>query len=160
MINKILYAPEGTNFAAKDFIDLIKYIMKASPEYSHFLRLHPDTKLSLRLKYKLNRLRKYDNFLISSNDLDSDLANTSYLVYRSSAVGIESLQYELLPIFYADTKFIGLNVLHSNDSAYLKAKDASELLSILKSRQNKLTKDQRSDLFNSYFSKINYKIFW
>ena len=159
MANKILYAPEGTNFATKDFIVLIKYIIEASPEYSHFLRLHPNTKLSLRLKYELNRLRKHANFLISSNDLDSDLANTSYLVYRSSAVGIESLKYDVLPIFYADTKFIGLNVLLSNDSAYRKAKNANELLSILKSSQSKLTKDQRLDLFNSYFSNINYKIF-
>jgi hypothetical protein len=81
-------------------------------------------------------------------------------VYRSSAVGIESLKYDVLPIFYADTKFIGLNVLLSNDLAYRRAKNANELLSILKSRQSKLTKDQRLDLFNSYFSKINYKIFW
>ena len=159
IMNKIIYAPEGSNFATKDFVDLIKYIIKDSPEYSHFLRLHPDLKISLRLKLKLSRLRKYENFSISSDDLDSDLTNTKYLVYRSSAVGIESLKYDLLPIFYADAKFIGLNVLFSNNAAYCRAQNPGEVLNILKSHQNKLPKPLRMDLLNSYFSSINYKIF-
>jgi hypothetical protein len=157
--NKIVYAPEGTNFATKEFADLIKYIIKDSPEYSHFLRLHPDIKLNLRLKLKLRLLEKYDNFFISGNDLESDLTSAKYLVYRSSAVGIESLKHDLLPIFYAEEKFSGLNVLISNTTVYCKAQNPSEVLNILKSCQNKLSKDQRSDLFNSYFSSIDYKNF-
>jgi hypothetical protein len=156
--NKIIYAPEGTNFATKDFVDLIKYIIKDSPAYSHFLRLHPDIKLNLRLKLELIRLRKYKNFSISSNDLESDFTSAKYLVYRSSAVGIESLKHDLLPIFYADPKFNGLNVLISHTGAYCKAQNPSDVLTILRSCQNRLTMDQRAYLFNSYFSKINYKI--
>lgn len=158
MANKIIYAPEGTNFATKDFIDLIKDIIKDSPEYSHFLRLHPDMKLNLCLKFKLNRLRKYNNFSISSNDLESDLTSAKYLVYRSSAVGIESLKYELLPIFYAEAKFSRLNVLISDTAAYCKAQNPSEVLIILKSSQDLLSKDKRLDLFDSFFSRINYEI--
>jgi hypothetical protein len=158
MANKIIYAPEGTNFATKDFVDLIKYIIKDSPEYSHFLRLHPDIKLNLRLKFKLNRLRKYNNFSISSNDLESDLNSAKYLVYRSSAVGIESLKYDLLPIFYAEAKFSRLNVLISDTAAYCKAQNPSEVLIILKSSQDLLSKDQRLDLFDSFFTRINYEI--
>jgi hypothetical protein len=158
-INKILYAPEGTNFATKDFVDLIKHIIKASPEYLHFLRLHPDIRLSLRIKMELGRLRKNDNFFISNNDLHSDLTDAKYLVYRSSAVGIESLDYDLLPIFYADRKFIGLNVLLSNVTAYHNAENSNEVLSILQSGQTKLSKDQRSKILNSYFSNIDYTIF-
>lgn len=158
-VNKILYAPEGTNLATKDFVDLIKQIIKASPEYSHFLRLHPDIRLSLRLKIELGRLRKNDNFFISNNDLHSDLTDSKYLVYRSSAVGIESLGYDLLRIFYADKKFIGLNVLLSNFTAYHNAENSNEVLSILQSGQTKLSEDQRSKIFNSYFSNIDYTIF-
>ena len=157
--NNIVYAPEGTNFATNDFVDLIKCIIRDSPEYSHFLRLHPDIKLNLRLKLELRRLRKYDNFFISSNDLESDLTITKYLVYRSSAVGIESLKHDLLPIFYAEEKFSGLNVLISNTAIYCKGQNPSEVLNILKLGQTKLSNDQRSDLFNSYFSKIDYKNF-
>lgn len=156
--NKIIYAPEGTNFATKDFVDLIKYIIKDSPAYSHFLRLHPDIKLNLRLKLELIRLRKYNNFSISSNDLESDLTTANYLVYRSSAVGIESLKYDLLPIFYAEAKYSRLNVLISNTASYYKAQNPNEVLVILKSSHNMLSKDQRLDLFNSYFSRIDYEI--
>lgn len=157
--NTIFYAPEGTNFATKDFVELIKYIIKYSPEYSHLLRLHPDINLNLRLKLELRSLRKYDNFFISSDALESDFTITKYLVYRSSAVGIESLKHDLLPIFYAEEKFDGLNVLIPNTVAYRKAQNPSEVLNILKSHHNKLSKDQRSNLFNSYFSKIDYKKF-
>ena len=156
--NKIIYAPEGTNFATKDFFDLINYIIKDSPAYSHVLRLHPDIKLNLRLKFKLIRLRKYRNFSVSSNDLESDLTSAKYLVYRSTAVGIESLKHDLLPIFYAEAKFNRLNVLISNTASYHKAQNPSEVLIILKSSQNILSKDQRLDLFNSYFSRIDYEI--
>lgn len=158
VVNKIIYAPEGTNLATKDFVDLIKCIIKDSPEYSHFLRLHPDIKLNLRLKFELNRLRKYNNFSISSNDLESDLSSAKCLVYRSSAVGIEALKHDLLPIFYAEAKFSRLNVLISNTSAHCKAQNPSEVLTILKSSQDLLSKDQRLDLFDSFFSKIDYEI--
>ena len=156
--NKIVYAPEATNFATKNFVDLIKCTIKDSPKYSHFLRLHPDLKISSRLKLELSRLKKYENFSISTDDLDSDLTNTKYLVYRSSAVGIESLKYDLLPIFYAEPEFIGLNVLISNTASYYKAQSPSEILNILKSSQNLLPKHQKLELFNSYFSRIDYEI--
>jgi len=122
------------------------------------LRLHPDIKLNLRLKFELIRLRKYKNFSISSNDLESDLTSANYLVYRSSAVGIESLKHDLLPIFYAEAKFSSLNVLISNTDSYYKAQNPNEVLIILKLSQNMLSKDQRLDLFNSYFSRIDYQI--
>ena len=80
-------------------------------------------------------------------------------MYRSSAVAIESLKHDLLPIFYAEERFNGLNVLIPNNVVYRKAQNPSEVLNILKSRQNKLSKDQRSDLFDSYFSRIDYKKF-
>jgi hypothetical protein len=157
--NKIIYAPEGTNIATKNFVDLIKHIIKDCPEYSHFLRLHPDLRLSSHLKIKLRRLRKYENFSMSIDDLDLELTNTKYLVYRSSAVGIESLKYDLVPIFYADANLFGLNVLFPNDVAYCKAQNPSEVINILKSRQTKLSKAERMNLLNSFFSNINYRIF-
>jgi hypothetical protein len=79
-------------------------------------------------------------------------------VYRSSAVGIESLKYDLLRIFYAEAKFSRLNVLISNTVSYYKAHNPNDVINILRSSQNMLSKDQRLDLFNSYFSRIDYGI--
>jgi hypothetical protein len=158
-INKIIYVPEATSFATKDFIDLIKCIIKETPDYLHILRLHPDVILNTRLRSELIRLKKYNNFFLSSNDLESDLSSSRYLVYRSSAVGIESLQHDLLRIFYAEAKFNGLNVLSANADTYCKAQSSSEVHFILRSNQNQLSRNQRLDLFNSYFSKIDYENF-
>ena len=158
-INKIVYAPEGTNHATKIFIDLIENINKKSAEHIHVLRLHPDIKLSLSLRLKIARLRKYKNFHVSTNNLHSDLMTANFLVYRSSAVGIESLKYDLLPIFYADPDHYGLNVLFSNAKAYCYAENFNELINILNANKKLLPKLERKSLFDLYFSEINYNTF-
>ena len=158
-INKIVYAPEGTNHATKVFIDLIENINKISTEHLHVLRLHPDINLSLSLRLKIARLRKYRNFHVSTNNLHSDLVTANFLVYRSSAVGIESLKYDLLPIFYADPDLYGLNVLFSNAKAYCNAENLNELINILNENQRILPKLERKFIFDLYFTQIDYNNF-
>ena len=158
-INKIVYAPEGTNHATKAFIDLIENINKKSTEHIHVLRLHPDVNLSLSLRLKIAQLKKYSNFHVSTTNLHSDLVTANFLVYRSSAVGIESLKYDLLPIFYADPDLFGLNVLFSNAKVYCNAENFNELISILNADKKLLPKSERKALFDLYFSEINYNNF-
>jgi hypothetical protein len=158
-INKIVYAPEGTNHATKAFIDLIENINKKTTEHIHVLRLHPDVNLSLSLRLKIAQLKKYNNFHVSTTNLHSDLVTANFLVYRSSAVGIESLKYDLLPIFYADPDLIGLNVLFSNAKVYCNAENFNELISILNADKKILPKSERKALFDLYFSEINYNNF-
>ena len=153
---KIVYAPESTNFATQEFIKLIKDIIKNSMDYTHILRLHPDYKLSFKLRQKLLSLKKYKNFIISNSNLHLDLLGANYLVYRSSAVGIESLNYDLIPIFYTDPKLYGLNVLFSNTAAYYTVKDSTEAIDLLKSTQDKMPDLHKIALANSYFSAIDY----
>ena len=158
-MNKTIYAPEGTNYATKEFIHLIGEIINETTEHMHVLRLHPDVNLNLSLKLKIARLKKHDNFCISSTNLHSDLMNANFLVYRSSAVGIESLKYDLLPIFYANSDFYGLNVLFPNTKAYCNVTNSSELINTLNSNKNILSKSERKYLFDLYFSNIDYNSF-
>ena len=83
----------------------------------------------------------------------------NFLVYRSSAVGIESLKYDLLPIFYADPDLYDLNVLFSNDKSYCNAENLNELINILNANKKILPKFERKSLFDLYFSDINYNNF-
>ena len=154
---KVVYAPEGTNFATQEFIKLIKDIIKDSMDYTHILRLHPDYKLSFKLRQKLLSLKKHENFIISNSNLHLDLLGANYLVYRSSAVGIESLYYDLVPIFYSDPKLYGLNVLFSNTAAYYTVKNSTEAIDLFKSTQDKMQDSHKIALANSYFSAIDYK---
>ncbi len=154
---KIVYAPEGTNLATNEFIKLIAEIVHKSIEFKHVLRLHPDLKLDNYLRLKLFRLRKLDNFVISKSNLNLDLVNAEYLVFRSSAVGIESLKYRSTPIFYADNRLNGLNVLYANDKICMSVENSNELVTILK-LGHKIPPERITDvLVNNYFSEMNYK---
>ena len=74
-------------------------------------------------------------------------------------MGIESLKYDLLPIFYADPDLYGLNVLFSNTEAYRNAKNSKELINILNANQEILPELERKSIFDLYFSEIDYNNF-
>ena len=154
---KIVYAPEGTNLATSEFINLISDIAHKSIEFTHVLRLHPDIKLNNYSRLKLFRLRKLNNFVISNSNLNSDLVNAEYLVFRSSAVGIESLKYRSTPIFYADKRLNGLNVLYASDKICMSAENPNELVTILKLGLKRAPERSTEVLVKNYFSEINYK---
>lgn len=154
---KIVYAPEGTNLATSEFINLISDIAHKSIEFTHVLRLHPDIKLNNYLRLKLFRLRKLNNFVISNSNLNSDLVNAEYLVFRSSAVGIESLKYRSTPIFYADKRLNGLNVLYASDKICMNAENPNELVTIIKLGHKRTPKRSTDVLVKNYFSEVNYK---
>lgn len=154
---KIVYAPEGTHLATSEFINLIWDIAHKSIEFTHVLRLHPDIKLNNYSRLKLFRLRKLNNFVISNSNLDSDLVNAEYLVFRSSAVGIESLKYRSTPIFYADKRLNGLNVLYASDKICMSAENPNELVTILKLGHKRTPERSTNILVKNYFSEVNYK---
>lgn len=156
-IKTVVYAPDGTNFATQEFIKLIKNIINDSMDYIHILRLHPDYKLSFKLRQKLWSLNNHKNFMISNSNLHLDLSRANFLVYRSSAVGIESLNYDLIPIFYADPRHYGLNVLFANKAAYCIVRNSTDAIDLLKSTQNKMADSDKISLLDSYFSAIDYK---
>jgi hypothetical protein len=154
---KIVYAPEGTNLATREFINLITDIVHKSIEFTHVLRLHPDLKLNKYLRLKLVRLRKLNNFVVSKSNLNSDLVNAQYLVFRSSAVGIESLKYRSTPIFYADNRLNGLNVLYASDKICMSAENPNELVAILKLGHKIILDGSIDVLIKNYFLEVNYK---
>jgi hypothetical protein len=119
--------------------------------------LHPDLKLNKYLRLKLVRLRKLNNFVVSKSNLNSDLVNAQYLVFRSSAVGIESLKYRSTPIFYADNRLNGLNVLYASDKICMSAENPNELVAILKLGHKIILDGSIDVLIKNYFLEVNYK---
>ena len=155
-IKKIVYVPEGSYHTTYEFIELIKKIIVDTENFMHILRLHPDLKFNLLLRYRLRVLKHCGNFSVSTSSLHSDLAEANFLFYRSSAVGIESLNYDLVPVFYADSKLGGLNVLQPNSKAYCSVVDALGALDCIKRSHVQLPIKSKISILNSYFSSIDY----
>ena len=152
----ILFAPEGTNQATQDFTELILKLLNRYPRIKFTLRLHPNLNKSLMTEYVLFRLKKYSNFTISKNSLEKDLAASKFVFYRSSAVGIEALRSNSVPVFYSGTNQSELDALcFSNDiSVTMKSiKDFSKILTIDNRNENVQRK-----YFDALFSKLDYSI--
>ena len=156
--NSILYAPEGTSQATLDSIKLIHKLIFEIPEYDHVLRLHPDLKETIKIKVLLSRLNKSGNFILSDVELTDNLSSCRFLIYRSSAVGIQSLNYETVPIFYSQHHLDGLNVLFKYTEHFHVARNMTEVLSLIRSEPVALSIEAKQVILGEMFTAIKYQI--
>lgn len=94
--SKVLIAPEASLQATLELLsEARKYILN-DPEMN-WVRLHP--RLADRyLKEVLNS--KYPQINLSKgNNLEADLSSTKSCIFRSSAVGIQGMQFGVIPIY-------------------------------------------------------------
>ena len=96
----VLLLPEGTNAQTLLFIDLVK-ILKMKFSYVNFtLRAHPDLYWNRIIRKHISGLKKY-GIIISDQTLVKDFYSNHVSIFSSSAAGIESMFYGLLPIHFA-----------------------------------------------------------
>lgn len=155
--NSILYVPEGTFKATFQILKLIHKLTDSLKDYTHVLRLHPDFKINIFAKILLRVLNKHSNFRLSSSNLSTDLKTSKFLLYRSSAVGIEALNYKTIPIFYANSKFNDLNVLFMDDTLYYQARDAVELISLINSQLSGTSLPKRENKLKELLTSLKYE---
>ena len=154
--NRVLFAPEGTYESTKEFLDLIKFLCKKEFRRKLVLRLHPNLKKSIRIKYLIRKLSKYDNFKLSSSSLEKDLSTSDLVFYRSSAVGIQGLQFGVKPVLFANPALIGVNALHLTKKAYKLAQNEKDALKIVNKYKNIKTNSYKYSL--EYYTPLNYQI--
>jgi lipoprotein signal peptidase len=151
---KVLFAPEGTYESTYEFLDLIKFLCKNETSRKLVLRLHPNLKKSMRIKYLIRKLAKYENFKLSSSRLEKDLLISDLVFFRSSAVGIQGLQFGVRPVLYVNPNSIGVNALHLTRAAYKLAKNREDALKIIDNY-----KDSRFNSYQyacEYYAPMNY----
>lgn len=155
--SSILYVPEGIFSTTLEMLELIHKLSRRLPDYSHVLRIHPDLKIGIGIKTFLRVLFKSSNFRLSKSDLSSDLMSSKFLLYRSSAVGIESLNYDVKPIFFAKPIFSGLNVLFMDKTLYSQASNEDDVVSLIKSDSTKTVLDVNKNKFEKLFTGLDFE---
>ena len=115
---KVLGAPEGTIQALKSFADLFGELSLKLPEFDFKLRVHPS--LSEReIHQSLSPLVRANLFEISQSTLEEDLTNSHFTVFRSSAVGIEGLNFGSIPLHFDSGGSGALNPLYDTQFGHL-----------------------------------------
>ena len=154
---QILFAPEGTRVATLSFLRLINYLSSMNPELLFSIRLHPNLERDLFVNALIKKLGKKSNFSLSADSLAEDLKKSRFVFYRSSAVGVQALMSQAVPIFYSDSKELGLNVLSNHSTLFPVATNLKDARRYLISEPPCVSKNERVQLFDEIFSKIDYK---
>lgn len=153
----LLFVPEGTPYATKKMMNLISRMIKEKMPYSYTLRLHPNFKIGLTFFWIIRRLQLYKNFRVSTSKLYEDIALANYVIYRSSAAGIESLKSSAVPVFYGDKQYSGLNVLGHLNSIYPSLFSINEAIEYFRNPLLPAQSNRKDEIFNELFEAINYE---
>jgi len=153
--NTLLFAPEGTVQATLQFIHLIKKMIQSDQERKYILRLHPNLQSNSIIRFHLYRLKQYDNFILSKSPLTADLEISTFVFYRSSAVGIEALPYKNHLVFYGNKEDSPINPMLIG-FINQKASNVKEALIVLNSTFDEVNTQKRAIIYNSFFAKIDY----
>lgn len=155
--SNILFVPEGTTYATKNMINLISSMLKENMDYSYTLRIHPNLKLGLTLIWRIRKLKLEQNFIVSTTELYEDIALAKFVIYRSSAVGIESLKSSAIPVFYCSEQYSGLDVLGHLKNIYPSLFSISEAINYFKHPSISSHTKHKNVIFNEMFENIDYK---
>jgi hypothetical protein len=153
----LLFVPEGTTYATKSMLNLVSRMIKEEMHYSYILRLHPNLKIGFTLFWRIKKLKLHKNVVVSTSKLHEDLALARYVIYRSSAVGIESLKSSAIPVFYGSKRYSGLNVLGHLDSNYPSLFSISDAIKFFKHPSIHIQSNHKDEIFNELFENMNYK---
>jgi hypothetical protein len=100
----ILFTPEGYESATHEMFEAALYCADNYPELDIVFRLHPNYPLE-SIKKEMNKANSLKNFRLSNEKLSYDLERASFCIYKSSAVCIQSLTYNLQQIYYSQEKY-------------------------------------------------------
>jgi hypothetical protein len=143
----LLFAPEGTKEATLEFIHLIHEIINVSLPRKILLRLHPNLPNSLQIQYHLRKLKNYENFYVSHANLNSDLEVSAF---------VEALLSGAQLVFYSKSNDPEINPLSLLPNLSLEAKNAIEVINLLKHKNKPINIQERLEVFNQFFTNMNY----
>lgn len=150
----ILFAPEGK---LTNLISYIRFVLKLKKELTDYrikIRIHPNLRVPFYIKLFLRIYESRDIFKISEQSLESDLREAEFVVYRSSAVGIESLFYFCVPIYLLEKNNEGGDALLNYQGTKFCCSSTADVVNAL--HLNKYDKNHHLSLGYLYFDKSNY----
>jgi hypothetical protein len=150
----ILFAPEGKLTNLISYIRFILKLKKELTDYRIIIRIHPNLRVPFYIKLFLKIYESRDIFKISDKSLENDLRESEFVVYRSSAVGIESLFYFCVPIYLIEKDNHGGDALLNYQGTKFCCSSPADVVNAL--HLNKYNKNHDLSLGRIYFDKINY----
>jgi len=153
----ILLAPEGTQEAVREMLNLIPTLANEFKSRNIILRLHPSLFISNSAEIK-RKFTNFKNFQLSESLLNEDLLQSAYCIFRSSSVGIEALAFNVQPIHYSHCVNGGLNPLGLTEPWIFQSSDPDQIIEIIKSNK-RLEARLLRETYNKFYTSFNLKKF-
>jgi hypothetical protein len=155
---QVLVSPEGTKESLTQFISLINEIAPVLPNVRFVLRYHPALGRAA-LRMIKSSLSPMNNVATSSSSLNEDMRQSHLVLFRSSAIGIESMSYGALPMHINQEGHGALNPLVHCGVETTNFQLTSEIVRFIEKFDLRLSQAesfQREsyEIFNRYFSKL------
>jgi hypothetical protein len=159
----VLFAPEGNKSSLTELVALLRHCIESLPDVNFILRPHP---ASARYAAKILKksLGSDSSKYLSNNSLENDLRGAHICIYKSSIVGIQGLQYGVLPIHFSYLNGGVTDPINLYDLPHPRINSHDKLINELEKYYHK-TSIQRiylsknlSKAFDKYLSPITTKI--
>ena len=111
--HSILFLPEGFLSEVFHHIRLAESIAPYFPDRSFVVRLHPCLIKHTKLIDSYIDSLSLPNLSLSSQSFHQDIITSSFAVYTGSSAILESMFYNLYPVYYPHPRGFNLNPLHS-----------------------------------------------
>jgi hypothetical protein len=138
---EVLGVVESTRESLVEFVSLFNFLADSIPSVTFILRIHPglDQRASIKILKKLETLK---NLRISEETLIEDLQRAHIGVFRSSAVGLEGLAFNVLPVHFDASHLNYLNPLEYTKMQKFEFSDPKVLADFLDQEPSKLNYSQ------------------
>ncbi len=158
----ILGAAEGTLESLERFTELFQGLSGMDLGLKLILRVHPA--LSSKESEKvLSRLNFGKQLILSNRQLEEDLKDSHFCIYRSSAVAIEGLAFGVYPLFFNPAGDQGLNPLYFAKLEVPVFRNLTEFQELfmnlrgLRSNSENRNNDELIKIGAAYYSKLDSK---
>jgi hypothetical protein len=155
----VLFAPEGFLNSFAEFALMAEFCASTLKDFNFIIRAHPASK-KYETRITQEYLSKNTNLILSSSSLEEDLSKSDICIYRSSAVGVEGMQYGLIPIHFS-TKLDGsVDPIRLEDLKHPRVNNKDMLINALEEYRKMSAKDfskiraQVIEIYSEYFNEI------
>ena len=151
----VLVAPEGTEKSTLDFLNFIHNLNENFNKVNFIFRIHPNLIANRKIKKQIRKNLSKDNFRLSFESLDRDLIQTCVTLYRGSAVAIESLSFNNLPIYLNFDDNLNLNVFSIIETDFPILSDISDHSSFLRLLDNVNSASINPNIYTQLFESLD-----
>lgn len=159
----ILFTPEGYESATREMFEAAMYCAVNYPELDIVFRFHPYYPLK-SIKKEVHKANSLKNFHFSNKKLSHDLERASFCIYKSSAVSIQSLTYNLHQIYYSQEKH-DLDPLNISAIPHYKANNMQSLAKYIVNSKfksvlnNDKLKNKKIEIYQGFYSPLDLYFF-